>query len=146
MPRTIVTRRDPLSEWNPFGRVLGSIFDDAALQSMLGATEEGTLAVDVAENDAEVIVRASVPGFEKKDIDIEVHEGVLSINATHAEESEETGERFYRRERRIGSLSRRIALPSQVVEDQARAELLNGVLTLRLPKTTKPSARKVQID
>lgn len=108
--------------------------------------DEGTLALDVSETEDAVVVRGSLPGFEKKDVDIEVHDNVLSIKATHTEEHEEHGERFYRRERQVGSLSRRVALPSHVEGDKARASLRNGVLEVKIPKSPEASPRKLQIQ
>lgn len=139
-----IIRREPTVE-----RLLSSVFSDpffeGTLPSLLNRSEEGTLALDVSEDDANVIVRASLPGFTKDDVNIEVHDGVLTIKAEHAEEREETGERFYRRERQFGSVSRRVALPSAVVEDDAHAELKDGVLTLRLPKTKQATPKKIAI-
>lgn len=105
----------------------------------------GTLAVDVSEDDKSLIVRASLPGYRKDEIDIEVHDGVLSIKGEHSEETEEQNERYHRRERRIGSVSRLISLPETVTGDDVVAELKDGVLTLRLPKAPQEQPRKVQI-
>lgn len=141
---TILTRRDRSPEMSRF---LTRFFNDPIFEAVPAAltNEEGTLALDVSEDEKHVIVRASLPGFEKSDIDVEVHDGVLTIKAEHTEEHEETGERFYRRERQFGSMSRRVALPSAVIEDDANATLKDGVLTLRLPKTREASPRKISI-
>ncbi|QOJ00776.1 MAG: Hsp20/alpha crystallin family protein [Phycisphaeraceae bacterium] len=126
-----------------FENMLGEPFFTHAPASAL--IEEGTLPLDISEDESSVIVRASLPGFRKEDVDIEVHDGVLTIKASRTEEHEEHGERFYRKERRTGSLSRRVALPSVVLEHEAKADLSNGVLTLRLPKSPKEQPRKVRI-
>ena len=107
--------------------------------------DEGTLPLDISEDDKNVIVRASVPGFAKEDIELEVNNGVLTIKATHNEEREEKSERFYRRERRFNSMSRRVALPSTVEDNKTQAELKDGVLTLHIPNSEKALPRKVQI-
>src|ERR1051326_3140336 len=91
--------------------------------------DEGTLPLDISEDEKNVIVRASVPGFAKEDIDVEVHNGVLTLKASKKVEHEEKGERFYRRELRFGSMSRRVALPSTVEDGKTQAELKDGVLT-----------------
>jgi len=78
-------------------------------------------------------------------VDIEVHDGVLSIKAEHTEETESKTERFYRKERRVGSVSRRLALPSTVVEDGIKAELKDGILTLTMQKVQKEQPRKIKI-
>lgn len=149
-----ITRRDPFTEQLPsmsmMNRLMDRFFNDPFLSesgSMGGLLEEatGTLALDIAEDEKNVIVHASVPGFSPDEIDVEVQNGVLSINAEHKEEHEEKGERYVRRERRMGSLSRRIALPTKVKEDQCDAQLKNGVLILRIPKTEEALPRKIQV-
>ncbi len=140
----------PARELTPVARLFDrlwneSVFGLPAFGDMI-AIDEGTLAVDVSEDDRHVIVRASLPGFRKEDVDIEVHDGVLSIKAEHSSEHEEKAERYYRKERRFGSVSRRIALPSAVLEGEAKADLADGVLTLRLPKSPKDLPKKVRID
>ncbi len=142
-----IIRRDPFAT-PTFGRALSQLFNDPFFASSALAnadTDEGSLAVDVSEDDSSVLVRASLPGFSKEEVEIECHDGLLTIKAEHSEEHEETNEKFYRRERTFGSTSRRVALPSAVVEDQAKADLKDGVLTVRLPKTQKPGARKIKI-
>lgn len=140
-----VIRRDPFLD---FTSMVNRVFDEpfVLLRSNGGAgVDEGTLALDVSENDQAVIVRASLPGFRKEDVTVEVHDGVLTINAKQEEVKEEKTERFYRKERRIGSMSRRIALPAPVVDEDSHAELRDGVLTVRIPKSAKASPRRVQI-
>lgn len=143
----MLTRRDPFVV--PLSTMVEAmlrepLFGDGSLSNRV---EEGTLALDVSEDEASVIVRASLPGFSREDVEVEIHDGVLSIKATHVEEKEEggKGERYYRKERRVGSMSRRIALPSQVQEHGAKAELKDGVLSLRIPKVAKEQPRKIAI-
>ena len=107
--------------------------------------DEGTLAVDVSEKNGSIVVRTSLPGFKKEDIDVQLHDGVLSIKADHKEEHETVDERFYRRERRFGSVSRRLALPGIVDESEVKAELKDGVLTLTIPVPEKAKPRRIEI-
>lgn len=108
-------------------------------------TEDGNLAVDVSEKDGEVIVRASLPGFDEEDIDVQIHNGVLTIKAEHTEETETKDERFYRKERRYGSVARRITLPGIVSEADAKAELKAGVLELRIPQSAEARPKQIPI-
>lgn len=121
-------------------RMMNRLFDDSFLRMPFSSVDEGTLPVDIAEKDHQLVVRASVPGYKKEDIEVQVHEGVLSINAKHTEETEEKGETFYRRERRSGSVSRRIALPGIVQDAPVEAELKDGVLTIEIqvPEQARP--------
>ena len=139
---TIVRRGfEPLN----LSQIMNHIFADPAFTDM-ASVEEGNLALDVSEDAGSVIVRASLPGFRKEDIDVQVHDGVMAINAKRSEETESKDEKFYRKERRMTSVSRRIALPAAVAEDQTRAELKDGVLTLRMPKSARSMAKKIAIS
>jgi HSP20 family protein len=137
-------RRDPLAGFPALDRLFGSMFTEPVLHGI--GLEEGTLPLDISENESEVIVRASVPGFSREQIDVEVHDAILTIKAAKTEETEDQGERYYRRERRVGSMSRRVALPSIVHDTEARAELKNGELILRLPKEAQARPRKITIE
>lgn len=141
---TTLLRRDPLAGFPALDRLFGSMLVEPVLNGV--NPEEGTLPLDISETESEVIIRASLPGFTPEQIDVEVQDGVLTIKAARSEESEHTGERFYRRERRTGSVSRRIALPSSVHQDDAKAEFRHGELTLRLPKEAEARPRKIAIN
>jgi len=142
---SMLRRREP-NEFVPLDRVMSRLFNDPFLAGLPAAdSEEGTLALDVSEDESNVIVRASLPGFKKDDVEIELHDNVLTIKAEQSEESEEKHERYYRRERSYGSVSRRVALPSSVIDDEAKAELKDGVLTVRVPKTKAETPKKVKV-
>lgn len=143
MPNNII-RRDPFEMFSPVEGLINRLFQEP-FSATMPVIEEGALALDISETDEALVIRASLPGFRKEDVNIEVHEGVLTISATREQEIEEQNEKFYRRERRTGSVSRRVALPSMVADDQADAELKDGVLTLRLPKSKKDSPKKISV-
>ena len=137
-----IIRRTPLDR--SFQDLVEFVAGDPFFRNV-GTDTEGTLALDVAEGDGEIIVRASLPGFDKDDIDVQIHNGVLSIKAEHTEEKETKDERYYRKERRVGSVSRRIALPGVVSETSANAELKDGVLTLRIPQAEVARPKQIPI-
>jgi len=137
-----IIRRQPLDR--PLRDLLGFVTHDPFF-AMTGDGDEGTLALDVAEGDGEIVVTASLPGFKKEDVDVQIHDGVLTIKAKHVEESETRTEKYYRRERRVGSLSRRVALPGVVSAAEAKAELKDGVLTLRIPQAEASRPKQIQV-
>ena len=117
-------------------------------RSWLDGARVTALPVDIAEKDGDIVVRASLPGFAKDEIDVQAHDGVLSITARHSEQHEESdddGERYYRRERRSGSVSRRIALPGAVDGAKVEAELRDGVLTLTIPTPEEAKPKQIEI-
>ena len=140
-----ITLRNPL---DPVRDLMGTLTSDLFFTRMAACPvrEDGTLAVDVVEGEGEVIVRASLPGFKKEDIDIQIHNGVLFIKAEWSEEKETEAERFYRRERWVGSLSRRIALPDVVSGADAHAEVRDGVLTVRIPQAEAARSRQIHVN
>ena len=139
-----IVRRDPFVGMR---QMMDRLFDDSFFRPFLATSleDEGTLPVDISESEGKLRVRASLPGFKKEDIDVQVHEGVLAINARHVEESETRDERFYRRERRVGSVSRRIALPGVVHDADVDAELTDGVLTLTIPLPEQSKPKQIEI-
>ncbi len=108
--------------------------------------QQNVLPVDVSENDNEYVIRASLPGYQKDDLDIEVHEGVVTIKAEQSDENGEDNERYHRRERTFSSMSRSITLPGIAADADPKAELKDGVLTLRVPQSPANKPRKVQVD
>jgi HSP20 family protein len=141
-----ITVRDPFEMSTNLRHMMDRLWDDAFGRIANPFLEEGTLPVDVFERDGKLWVRASVPGFTKDEIDVQVHEGVLTVTARKSSETEEQGERWYRRERTYGSLSRRIALPGVVRNAEVDATLENGVLTLAmaLPEAAKPKQIEIK--
>lgn len=113
----------------------------------LAAPFEGKIPrVDVVDRDGEVVVKAEVPGVDKKDLDITVTDNSVTIKgSTSHEEKEEKGE-YYRREMSYGEYQRTVALPHTVDGGKARATFSDGVLELTLPKVEKTSRRKVKVE
>jgi HSP20 family protein len=123
-------------------RFFGEEFPDYPLSRLW---DDGLLPVDISQNDHEVIVRASVPGFKKDEVDIQLSDGVLSIKAERRSESESSDERYYRKERSYGAMSRRVALPGIVGSAEALAELEDGVLTVKVPVPEGSKPKRVEI-
>lgn len=103
---------------------------------------------DISEKDNAYLLSAELPGFDRKDIHVEVDGGMLTISASHNEEHEEKDEagNFIRRERRYGSFSRSFNAEGIDV-DGIKANYENGVLTLDLPKArvAEKQARSIEI-
>ena len=101
--------------------------------------------VDVIERDDEVVVKAELPGVDKKDLDVSVTENSVTIKgSTSHEEKEEKGD-FYRCEISRGAYLRTVGLPSNIDADKAKATFKDGVLELTLPKVEKSKRRTVEV-
>jgi HSP20 family protein len=102
-------------------------------------------AFDVSETDKELIVKAEVPGMDKKDINITVSDGILTIEGEKKHEKKEDNEQYHRVERRYGTFSRTVRLPDEVEADKVDATYKDGVLNIRLPKSEAVHPRKIEI-
>lgn len=133
-----------VNPWSVFDRMMSDPFFRSDVEFLPAFGE--VPALDVAEDDEFITVTANVPGFSKDDIQVEVNDDVLTINANTTEDREETKGKIHRCERRAGSMARRVLLPSCVTERNAKAELRDGVLTLRLPKSRENAPHRISID
>jgi HSP20 family protein len=103
--------------------------------------------LDIDERDDAVVVRAEAPGFEPGDFDLQVRGNQLTLCACHQEDSgnaeggkTDGGYHWSRQE-----LSRTVTLPDDVDPEKVEANYRNGVLTVKLPKATPSSSRKIQV-
>ncbi len=102
--------------------------------------------VEVAETEGEVTVKLMVPGVPKDQLQITVHDDVVSVRGEMKEEAEEKKKSYYRREIRYGAFQRSVELPCDVDSAKASAKLEHGVLTITLPKATAPKAKTIEIS
>ena len=120
---------------------------DRPLSSEIAAPFEGKMPkVDVIDRDSEILIKAELPGVEKKDLDISMTKNTVTIkgNTQHKEE-EEKGD-YYRCEISSGSYLRTLTLPADVDEDKAKAKFKDGVLELTLPKLETAHRRSIEVD
>ena len=134
-----------LTSFDPFTQEF-----DRLAQRMFGTTNGGALTrrsvipMDSIRRDGEVELRFDLPGIDPESIEVTVDRGVLSVGARRSEEYAE-GERPYRRERVMGSFTRRVYLSDSVDSEKIDAAYSGGVLSVRLPLLEKAQPRKVEI-
>ena len=102
-------------------------------------------AVDVAENDKEVTVRAELPGIDPKDLEVSVLGNQLVLSGEKKESSETKEKGFYHSETRYGSFHRTVPLPEGLDTEHVDAQYANGVLTLHLKKTAPTTAKRIEV-
>ena len=105
-------------------------------------------AVDIAENENEYEVRADLPGIPKKDINVSVDNGVLTLSGERKEERTEGKGANRRIKRYYGTFSRSFSLPGSVDTEKVKAAYKDGVLAVTLPKReeAKPKQISVKVD
>ena len=112
----------------------------------LAFEEIESFPIDISETEDEVIVRADLPGFSKEEVSVNATENTLTIEAKRKEKKEEKGERFYRIERKVGSLRRTVSLPVEIDAERAKAKMKDGVLEIVLPKKEKRKGKEIEIE
>ena len=103
-------------------------------------------SVDIAESTSEFRILADVPGVKPADMEISLHNGLLTMRGERSTENEVKGNNVTHRERTLGSFMRRFSLPGSAEEATVSAKSVNGVLEVVIPKAKKaqPVAIKVQ--
>jgi HSP20 family protein len=106
-----------------------------------------TPALDLYQNNDNVVAVVEIPGMRKEDIEISLHDGMLTISGERTSESP-NGENAERSERFSGKFRRSITLPTRVDAGKVNASYKDGILTVTLPKAeeAKPKQIKVNVD
>lgn len=137
----IVRRNDPFDIFSRFGDLFErEPFFSPAVRS------EWLPPVDIKETEQGYTFHMDVPGMKPENLDVELHEGVLSIRGSRTDEKKEEDKGYVRTERRYGSFSRQFRVPTNVQADNLKAEVKDGVLTIEVPKGTGQGARKVKVS
>jgi len=100
---------------------------------------------EVKETSDQFLVRADLPGVKEADLDVSLHNGVLSITGSRSAEERREGETYYLYERQFGSFSRSFALPDTADGDKVDARLEAGVLTVAIGKRAEAKPRKISV-
>lgn len=139
-----------LIRWNParemftFNRHFGSLFDD-----FFGSGENAVTnwhpVVDVYENDDAVVVKAELPGVDKKDIAVNLDGRILTLKGERSQEKEVKEEKFYRRERVHGKFERHFTLPEAVDPEQIKADFKDGVLKIEIPRPVQAKPKQITV-
>ncbi|MBT5901039.1 MAG: Hsp20/alpha crystallin family protein [Opitutaceae bacterium] len=122
--------------WNGLESEIDRLFD-AALSGTANATTGGRFPVDVYQDTNNVFVRAELPGFDRKAINVEVVDGYLTIEASREGDDEKA--------MRATKFNRSVCLPEDVTTDGVTAAYVAGILTVTLPKKEEAKPRKIAV-
>ncbi len=144
-----------LIQFDPFGgsrsrmgSALADLLDRSFIGPRLWSDEDlpaGTLALNVRDDEKNIVVEAAVPGVKENDLDVRVSGNRLTISAEVKQEESRKGDGIIVEERHYGQFQRSFTLPTEVNPDKVTAELSNGILTITLPKTQASSVRKIAV-
>jgi HSP20 family protein len=143
---TTLIRWEPFAEFRSIRRTMDNLFGELAGMPRPGIwAGEWSFPLDVSETDDALVLKAALPGLRPDDLDISVHEDVLSIKGELKQEQKVERENYYRRELRHGIYSRSVPLPVHVEHEKAEASFENGILTVRLPKAEKARPKTIKV-
>ncbi len=111
-------------------------------------TEAGVVVpnIDMYDRKKEIVLKAELPGMEKKDIDISITKDTLTLKGEIRKDEEVKEESYYCCERSYGSFTRTMSLPSEVDSEKTKATFKNGVLEIVLPKKEEAMAKEIKVD
>ncbi len=136
--------------WDPF-TVLARLDDDfdGIVRRSWGATNRGGVGwvppIDMLSDGTDVLISLELPGLDPADIDIEVHEGRLTISGERHAHSDNPDAKVLVRELRYGSFRREFVLPEGLDAGAVSADYDKGVLHVRVAGVTKPPAEPQKV-
>jgi HSP20 family protein len=143
-----LTRWDPFRDLGILQERMNRVFEDAGRgwrSEEPSATTSWSPAVDIFETEGEIIVKAELPGVDKKDISLNIEKNVLTLKGERRFEKETKQENYHRIERSYGSFSRSFSIPNLVDEERIRADYKDGILSISLPKREQVKPKQIPI-
>jgi HSP20 family protein len=134
-----------LIPWRPFSDLDKFFGDDDWLLPVFPRVELSKPAMDVRETEKDVVAEVEIPGFNPKNVEVSVKDGVLRVSGKMDEKKEEKEKGYWRKEIRRGSFERIVRLPVAVKEDAVEATYEKGVLKIVMPKAEAKPSSKVKI-
>jgi HSP20 family protein len=102
--------------------------------------------VDIIDNDENIVIKADLPGVDKKNISIDYKDRVLTLKGERVDDNEVKEENYYKRERVRGSFIRSFTLPASVAADKISADYKEGVLKIEIPKPEEQKPNRITIN
>ena len=120
---------------------------DAYSNRMPGHSDAGVYpAVNITEDTEAFYVSAELPGVKSADLDLNVTANQLTLTGERKIPDEATDVRYHRREREAGRFSRAVALPGDIDTEKVKARLIDGILTVTIPKAEKAKPRQISVQ
>jgi len=135
----------PIIKWAPFQEFDSMERRMRRLFEQTGFAPTLVPAADAYETDDEFVVELEVPGYEEKELEVEISDHTLTIKGVRTEMKQEKEKDFRLHERLEREFERRFALPADADTGHAKASFSKGVLEIRAPKVATAKPHKVQI-
>jgi len=141
----MLMRYSPFKEIERLEREINRMFSDLLKDTGVGYYEEYPL-IDVIDSKDEVLIYAEMPGVNKDDIKVKIHDDILTISGERKEPELPDKANCLIRERGFGKFMRSIRLPYPIDVSKVSAEYKDGVLKITLPKREEVKPKEIQIN
>ena len=141
----LIPWRETTKSLEAFRREMDRIFDKF-FEMIPFPEQEFIPSVDISETDNEIMVQAEIPGIDPKDLDISLNGRLLTIKGEKKSEHEEKRENYHKIERKYGTFSRTLELPTDIDPDKVEAKYKDGVLKIVFSKIESGKKIEVKID
>lgn len=137
-----------LERWSTLRDDLNSLFEFPFWSSF---ARQGQLfsgwspALDLYQNNDNVVAVIELPGMRKEDIEISLHDGILTISGERKSETS-NGEKAERTERYVGKFRRNVTLPTRVDASKVSATYRDGILTVTLAKAEEAKPKQIRVS
>jgi HSP20 family protein len=132
-----------------FGHGLPSLWrwdDTPGLDSMFEFEGQRLPSLDVINRDSEILIRAEIPGIDKKDINVSLADNLLTIKGQSKTERQEENGDYFRHEIACSSFARSLTIPGSVDASKTVANLRNGILEVTLPKIETSKRHNITVE
>lgn len=134
----------PFREMETLENQIQRIFNEFPFKNKMSGSF--TPAIDMLEDEKNLYLTVELPGIEKEDVKISLHNDLLTISGERKREEKKEKENFYHLEMCYGSFNRAITLPVEIDSEKIEANFKNGILKIQLPKSNpKDIAKTIEI-
>jgi len=137
-----------MDRWSNLRDEMNSLFEGGGWPTLTPQAQlftGWTPALDLYQTNDDIVAVVELPGMRKEDIELSLHDGMLTISGERKDESAE-GEKTGRTERFIGKFRRSISLPTRVDANKVNATYKDGILTVTLPKAEEVKPKQIQVN
>lgn len=144
-----------LVKWNPwreletFQNRMGHFFHEPFFMPSLFNDEADmggwNPVVDIYEDKDHIVIKAELPGMDKKNIKVDLKDNVLTLEGERSYENESKENHYYRKERVFGKFKRAFRLPDNLDPEKINADYKNGVLKIEIPKPEEEKPKQIAV-
>ena len=144
-----IVRWNPWRERSSLENRISRFFDDA-FRPTSWLNEDFGLGnwkpvVDIYDHDDKIVIKAELPGVDKKDIEVDLKDRVLTLKGERSYENEVKEENYHRKERAFGKFHRSFTLPAGYDPEKINADYKDGVLKIEIPKPEEQKPKKITV-